>query len=46
MFDDVTYPYGVDGKDEWEDYEDEQQAIARHVATCTADGFCLVCQSL
>ena len=29
-----------------EDYERESADIAAHVATCTVDGFCVVCQSL
>lgn len=28
------------------DYEAEQERIARHVATCTTDGFCMICQCL
>lgn len=30
----------------WDEYEEEQQWIAEHVANCTRDGFCYICQCL
>lgn len=27
-------------------YEEEEEAIARHVANCNVDGFCYTCQCL